>query len=154
MSAVTPKQEIKNAFDNVRKFSFQTKKEAAMDEEKVNAFLDAINDLKSLLNKRNKKLSHVNEQFEKITWLNNLNKQDLMLLNDLIATSKDLHSSLIRQYVQLNLFRQKGIAKKEIHDFKSEIDDLRESFEDLESIFFYLPKQPDFKETTKLLSLV
>ena len=154
MSSVLAKQEIRDTFDELRVFSFKTKNEVPLYEEKVNAFLDAVNDFKILLGNQSEKLASLNKQYEKITWLDNLSQQDLMLLNDIIATSKDLHSSLIRQYVHLNFFRNKGIAKNEIKAFKSEIDDLKESFEDLESIFFHLPKQPYFKETTKLLSLV
>jgi hypothetical protein len=65
-----------------------------------------------------------------------------------------LHSTLIRQYVSLNLIRSKGIAKDEIKNFKNAVDDLKENYQDLESVYFFLPEIPDFKETTKLLSLV
>jgi 5-bromo-4-chloroindolyl phosphate hydrolysis protein len=61
---------------------------------------------------------------------------------------------LIRQYVSLYLIRSKGIAKEEIKNFKNTIDDLKENYQDLESVYFFLPEIPDFKETTKLLSLV
>ena len=77
-----------------------------------------------------------------------------MMLNDIISLAKDLRSSLIRRYVSMNVLRQKGIAKKEIKEFKIAIDDLKETYEDWESIFFFLPKMPDFIETTKKLSLV
>ena len=77
-----------------------------------------------------------------------------MSLNDLIASIKDAHSILIKQYVSLNYIRSKGIAKEEISKFKSSIDDLKESYQDLESVFFFLPEIPDFKETTKQLSLI
>lgn len=50
--------------------------------------------------------------------------------------------------------RSKGIAKEEISNFKAAIDDLKDSYQDLESVFFFLPKMPEFKETTKQLSLI
>ncbi|MCA1751477.1 MAG: hypothetical protein LC670_06730, partial [Flavobacteriales bacterium] len=65
-----------------------------------------------------------------------------------------LHSSLLRQYISLGLLRKRGIAKEEIKGFKNSIDELKESFEDLESVFFFLPEMPEFVETTKRLSLV
>lgn len=77
-----------------------------------------------------------------------------MLLNDLISSAKDLRTSLIRQYISMNFFRKKGIAKEEIKNFKNSIDELKESYEDLESVFFFLPEMPDFVETTSKLSLV
>jgi len=95
-----------------------------------------------------------NNRIEKITWYNDLDEECYMLINDLISAIKDLHSSLIRQYVSMNYLKQKGIVKEEIRDFKSTIDNLKENYQDLESVFFFLPKMPDFKETTKQLSFV
>ena len=77
-----------------------------------------------------------------------------MLINDLVSSAKDLHSTLIRQFVSMLFLRKRGIAKEEIKEFKNAVDDLKESYSDLESIFFFLPKMPDFVETTKELSLV
>ena len=54
----------------------------------------------------------------------------------------------------MNDLRKKGIAKEAIKDFKNSIDELKEAYEDLESVFFFLPEMPDFKETTSKLSLV
>ncbi len=56
--------------------------------------------------------------------------------------------------ISVNVIRSKGIAKEEIKNFKSAIDDLKDVASDLESRFFFLPKIPDFQETTKELSLV
>ena len=66
---------------------------------------------------------------------------------------KYLHSSLIRQYVSFNFIRKKGIAKNEIKDYKSSIEEFKESYSALESVFFFLPKMPEFVETTKQLSI-
>ena len=77
-----------------------------------------------------------------------------MLTNDLISAAKDLHSSLVRQYISLDFLRKKGVAKEEIKEFKTSIDELKETYQDLESVFFYLPEMPEFVETTKQLSLV
>ena len=76
------------------------------------------------------------------------------MINDLISAIKDLRSSLARQYASMSFLRQKGIAKEEIKTFRSAIDELKEVYQDLESVFFFLPKMMEFKETTKLLSLI
>jgi len=54
----------------------------------------------------------------------------------------------------MNNARMRGLANETIKEFKSEIDDLKETYQDLESVFFFLPDFPDFKETTKQLSLI
>lgn len=154
MECLSYKSEIASTFSNVRSFSFQEKKAALLDEDKVNTFLDVILDFKSSLIEKTDKIYNVNERIEKITWFNDLDEESLMLLNDLISSLKDLRTSLIRQYTSMNFFRKKGVAKEEIKDFKDSIDELKESYEDLESVFFFLPEIPDFVETTSKLSLV
>src|SRR5690554_5883870 len=154
MECLSHKSEIVNTFSNVRSFSFQEKKTPLLDEERVNSLLDAILDFKSSLKEKTDKIYNVNERIEKITWFNDLDEESLMLLNDLISSAKDLRTSLIRQYIPMGYFRKKGIAKEEIKDFKNSIDELKESFEDLESVFFFLPKMPEFVETTTKLTLV
>jgi len=154
MECLYYKSEIQNTFLSVRNFSFTEKKSPLLDEEKVNQFLDVILDFKKSLKDKTFKIYDVNERIEKLTWFDDLNEECLMLANDLISSARDLHSSLIRQYVSMNLIRSKGIAKNEIKDFKNSIDELKEVSSDLESVLFFLPEMPEFIETTKELSLV
>ncbi len=154
MECLSNKSEIVDTFSSLRSFSFKEKKTPLLDEERVNSLLDAILDFKSGLKEKTNKIYDVNQRIEKITWFNDLDEESLMLLNDLISSAKDLRTSLIRQYISMNFFRRKGIAKEEIKDFKNSIDELKESYEDLESVFFFLPEMSDFIETTKKLSLV
>lgn len=154
MKCLSYKSEIKNTFSSVRDFSFEEKKSPFLIEKNVNKFLDLILDFKTSLREKTLKIYNINERIEKLTWFDNLNDECLKLSNDLISLARDLHSSLIRQYVAMNFVRNKGIAKKEIKDFKNSIDELKEVYSDLESALFFLPEMPGFKETTKELSLV
>lgn len=154
MKEVSSKKQIINTFSKVRSFSFDEKSSPLLNEEKVNVLLDTILDFKQLISDKTKKLNNINERIEKVTWFNNLDNESLMLINDLISAAKDLRSTLIRQYVSMNFLRKKGIAKSEIKAFKNAIDELKESYEDLESVFFFLPKMPDFNDTTRKLALV
>ena len=154
MDRLSLKSEIIDTFSDVRNFSFQEKKAPILDEDKVNLLLDAILDFKSGLKEKTDRINDINERIEKITWFNDLDEENLMLLNDLISSAKDLRTSLVRQYKPLDYFRKKGIAKEEIKDFKNSVDELKESYDDLESVFFFLPEMPDFVETTSKLSLL
>lgn len=154
MECLSYKSEIIETFSDVRSFSFQEKKAPLLDEEMVNSLLDKILEIKSGLKEKTNRIDDVNKRIEKLTWFNNLDEESLMLLNDLISSTKDLRTSLVRQYVSMNFYRKKGIAKEEIKDFKNSIDELKESYEDLESVFFFLPEMPEFLETTAKLSLV
>lgn len=154
MECLSNKSEIIKTFSSVRSFSFQEKKAPLLDEENINSLLDAILDFKIGLKEKTNKIYSVNERIEKISWFNDIDEESLMLLNDLIASAKDLRTSLIRHYISMNSFRKKAIAIEEIEDFKNSIDELEESYQDLESVFFFLPEMPVFMETTKRLSLV
>lgn len=148
------KSEITETFLNIRNFSFKEKKTPILEEERINFFLDSLNDFKNDLKEKTLKIYEINERFEKITWFNDLDEECLMKLNDIISAAKDLRSSLVRQYVSMTFLRKKGVAKEEIKEFKNSINDLKESYEDLESVFFFLPEMPEFMETTKKLSLI
>lgn len=154
MKSLTYKATITETFESVRKLSFEEKKESAFIEGKINKLFDKILDFKRDFTNKTNKINLLVEKIEKITWFNNLDNDSLMSINDLISSIRDLHTSLLRQYISLNLIRSKGIAKEEIKKFKASIDDLKDVAVDLESRFFFLPDIADFPETTKELSLV
>ena len=154
MECLSNKSKIQNTFSSVRDFSYSEKRNLMSENELNNAFLDAMLDLKSSIKNKTKRIFEVNDNIEKLTWFNDLDDECLMLTNDLISAAKDLHSSLVRQYIFLDFLRKKGVAKEEIKEFKTSIDELKETYQDLESVFFYLPEMPEFVETTKQLSLV
>jgi Ni,Fe-hydrogenase I small subunit len=154
MECLSNKSKIQNTFSSVRDFSYSEKRNLMSENELNNAFLDAMLDLKSSIKNKTKRIFEVNDNIEKLTWFNDLDDECLMLTNDLISAAKDLHSSLVRQYISLDFLRKKGVAKEDIKEFKTSIDELKETYQDLESVFFYLPEMPEFVETTKQLSLV
>lgn len=154
MECLSHKSEIFDTFSSIRNFSFKEKQRPLFDEEQMNGFLDSILDFKKGLSKKTQNIYDFNERIEKLTWYDDLDEECLMVANDLISAAKDLRSSLIRQYLNMNFIRSKGIAKNEIKDFKNAIDEFKEIYTDLESALFLLPEMPDFIETTKELSLV
>jgi len=154
MACIAHKAEIQETFTNVRDLSYQEKRSLFMDQERMNGFLDAILEFKDYLQEKTDRIFSINENVDKITWYNDLDDECLRLINDLISAIRDLRSTLIRQYVSMSFLRHKGIAKEEIREFKIAIDELKEICQDLESVFFFLPEMPEFKETTRPLSLV
>lgn len=156
MENLTIKDKIVATVNEVREASFKEKTSSfGLDtEERINSFLDKILTFKKILTEKTQKIELFSEKLESLTWFNEVDEECLKLLNDLIATVKDWHSSLIRQYVSMNMLRKKSIASEEINDFKYAVDGLKEVANDLESIFFFLPQNQDFQETTKELQLV
>jgi len=154
MDCLSTKETINNTFEIVRDTSFSEKTSGIPTENQVNKFLDKILYLQKYLNDKAEKIEDINERLERLTWLNDIDEDSLRQLNGLIASAKDLHSVLIRQLVNLNDFRKKGLAKEAIKRFKSAIDTLKEIISDLESAFFFLPAMPHFLDNTKELSLL
>lgn len=154
MDYLTYKSQIAETFQKVRKFSFEEKREALFDDKIIDILLDTILEFKKVFAIKTTKIEELVQKIEKLTWFNQLDKDSLMLINDLISSIRDLHSSLLRQYISLNFIRSKGVAKFEIKNFKDAIDDLKDVANDLDSRFFFLPNNDKFQEITKELSLL
>lgn len=148
------KEKISKTVNDVRTVSFEEKKSPLNSEERINILLDSINEFKALLQGKTTRINDINQKLQEITWFNNLDEDCLKQVNDIISLGKDLHSSLARQYVKMGNLRKRGIAKDETKELKWAMDDLKENVEDLDSIFFYLPNDPSFTETTNLLALL
>lgn len=147
-------EKINSAFNVINDASFQEKREHLSKQQVIDSFLDRVLDLKEKLTTKSKKIEEIVVMLESITWFDNIDEEGLKLINEIISLSKDLHSTLIRFYVDLNYFVKKNIAKQEIKNLKVAINDLKEITQDLESVFFYLPQMPQFVESTKQLSLL
>ncbi|MDI9319081.1 MAG: hypothetical protein QM530_01285 [Phycisphaerales bacterium] len=149
MESITYKSRISETFENVRKLSFEEKKESSFDEIKVNKLLDEILEFKKVFTDKTNKINSIVETIEEITWFNNVDNDIMMSINDLISSIRDLHSSLLRQYISLAFIRSKSIANEEIKKFKASIDDLRDVAADLESRFFSCQISSTFKKLLK-----
>ena len=85
MEGPTYKPQILETFQQVRNFSFEEKREAVIDEIKMNKFLDSIIDFKQSLKIKTDKIEEIIENTEKITWFNNLDDDSLLIVNDLVS---------------------------------------------------------------------
>ena len=85
MEVPTYKPQILETFQQVRNFSFEEKREAVIDEIKMNKFLDSIIDFKQSLKIKSDKIEEIIENTEKITWFNNLDDDSLLIVNDLVS---------------------------------------------------------------------
>jgi len=152
MSDVIFAEKISSVMQRVKTASFDEKKSQPT-EEQVNRFLDAISSLRNFLNDKTTKLEKFTEGLEELSWMTGLNEEHLKSLSDLIGASRDLRRSLIKTYVRFNVkVKSRGIMVSEINGFKRSIDDFTETINDLESVYFYLPNNPEFIEITDRLS--
>lgn len=155
MTCSTAKDKINATVIEAREASYQAKMNAFNldSQENINSFLDNILEFKKILAEKTDKIEAFSEKLEGLTWFDKIDEECLKLLNDLIASVRDWRGSAVRQYVKMDKLRKDGIALEEIKNFKRAIDDLREIADDLESVFFHLPKNQNFQETTNELQL-
>jgi cell division septum initiation protein DivIVA len=64
MECLSHKSEISNTFSSVRNFSFEEKKVSIYDEERINAFLDAILEFKNTFQRKTEKIVEINDRIE------------------------------------------------------------------------------------------
>ena len=154
MSTLTLNQEIKKTFDQVKALGFKQKQQLLSEQEIVDRFLDAIPKFKKELIYRTNIMEDIADKVDLISRMGKPSQAALKELNGLISVLRDWHSVMVRDYVSLNSIRKHNIAKGEIKAYKAAIDGLKEGYEDLESIYFFLPSIPEFKETTRDISLI
>lgn len=116
-------------------------------EEKINRFLDGINDFKTKLAHRTAKIQKLDELLSQATWFDIQNKEEEELLKSVIHKSHTFHSKAIRNFVQLknNLWKD-NICRAEITQYKNALDDFEESIYEINEIFFDLRKDHDFNK--------
>lgn len=122
-------------------------------DEEINDLLDDILDFKKLVVNKTDHVESICKRLESFTWFNQLDEECMRLVNHVIAAARDWRSTLIKQYVNMGSMKKRGIANDEIKNFKSALDDLRETCEDMESVFFNLPKNEVFQAVTSSLIL-
>ena len=142
MSTLTLNQEIKKTSDQVKALGFKQKQQLLSEQEIVDRFLDAIPKFKKGLTYRTNIMEDIADNVDLISRMGKPSQAALKELNGLISVLRDWHSVMVRDYVSLNSIRKHNIAKGEIKAYKAAIDGLKEGYEDLESIYFFLPSIP------------
>jgi len=128
---------ISSVYKSISDFSFQEK---IKEQKSTYALLENILDLRCMLLEKSNKLDDIVKRMEAITWFNNIEDACKQLINDIIASANDLHTTLVEELQITQEIYSRGIAKEEINSFKTSVGDLKEAFEDLESVFFKLPQ--------------
>jgi len=154
MECATLKDKINTVNNEVKETSFKAKTNIKSEEE-INQFLDGINSVRGILNDKIERLNNIVIKVESISWADNIDDECLRILNELIASSRDLHSVLIKDYVRyLNPLKLRGICNSEIKNYKLALDSFKEVYSDIESVFFFLPKDSEFVALTTRLNAI
>lgn len=122
------------------------------EEEKINTFLDQINNHKEDLYSITTELVHLTNLFSQITWIDNLSTSDKVLIKGVIAMGKEADVVFKKFYAsQRRAYRPKGLFKEELEALKEAIDTLIENVLEIEHIIFGLREDKDFNELSAQL---
>ncbi len=117
------------------------------DEEKINKFLDGINDFKTKLIDQTENIQKLDDLFSQSTWFDIQNQEEEELLKEIITRSLSFHSAAIKNFVKLRkAFWKDNICRTEISNFKNALDDFEESIYEVNEIFFKLRKDDEFND--------
>lgn len=117
------------------------------EEEKINRFLDGINNLRTKLVERTEKIEKLDELFSQLTWYDLKNQEEEDLMQSVISKSLSFHSKSIKNFVSLKRsFWKDKICRDEITRYKNTLDDFEESIYEVKEIFFNLRKDSEFND--------
>lgn len=121
-------------------------------EEKIDSFLDQINNRKKEYRDLTDQLVHLSQLFSQITWLDDLTPADKVLIKGVITMGKEADVELKKFYAsQSRLFGPKGLFNKELSELKTAVEDHIENVLEVEHIIFELRDDKEFKELSKLI---
>jgi len=121
------------------------------EKEQVNTFLDEINKVRKEFRDLTESLKILDKSLIKLTWLDNLQKKDEIIIRGLIAMGKEANNQLetfVAEQDKLN--RTDGILKKDFEALKEAMDLHIESILEVEHIILDLRKNEDFLALCKL----
>jgi FtsZ-binding cell division protein ZapB len=146
----TTKTTIENTLFEVSELS-KPQNTKALKQIEIDSFLDKVLDFHKHIQSKTNKINHLNQEYQKLTWFDNIDDECLQLIDKMLVASNKLHHDLLQYFDNLKWATNKGIATIVLDDFKTAIDDLKEYNEDLYSIFFELRTDADFINTTAKL---
>jgi hypothetical protein len=121
------------------------------EKEQINTFPDEINKVRKEFRDLTESLKILDKSLIKITWLDNLQKKDEIIIRGLIAMGKEANNQLetfVAEQDKLN--RTDGILKKDFEALKEALVLHIESILEVEHIIFDLRKNEDFLALCKL----
>ena len=121
------------------------------EKEQIDTFLDEINKVKDEIRELTQLLISLDKSLIKITWLDNLQKKDEIIIRGLIAMGKEANSQLETFIAaQEQPDRADGVFKQDFEALKEAMKLHMESVLEVEHIIFDLRKDEEFLALCKM----
>lgn len=119
----------------------------------IDDVLDHINEKKNQYKSLIKGISKLSLLLFEITWLNDLQSSDEVIIKGILAMGKEADIFFRRDYAsEHRKYAVKGWFKEEFHELKTAIDLHNETVLEVEHIIFDLRKNESFKEIPDIIN--
>lgn len=119
-------------------------------EERINNFLDGINQNRTFLTQIALDIETLIVKLEQFTWFTNISETDLILMRACLISTEKLIKELKKSYAHFNsILRPKGVCKNELKTYLEIIRDLEETKNDVYLVYFELPKDTENNKLDK-----
>lgn len=118
-------------------------------EEKVNRFLDEINNTRNKYKRYTRTFNKLDRLLCELTWVDGITDADKEDIKQILLSGRSIDKEVRKYYAaQRRRYAPKGLFKEEYLLFKDAIEKHRESLDDVENIFF------NIRENQKLNDLM
>lgn len=142
---------IRKVVRDVENISYEQRIHPLTQDENNNVIIEMYSNFKPKLNNFTNALNGLTEKYESLTWLDNPNEDSLKSLHTLITISKSFCNTInldFNHFKTCNALKENNFLKTEIENYEMSIQDFTEVTNDLERVFFTLPKNKEFNTTT------
>ena len=152
VDCATQREQIARFTETVRAAAVAEQRNQHDYEQKVNRFLDFILAEKAFFQRMAEETGALLPQAEGLSWLHDLDRESLVLVQEVIAAMHGLHESMRRRYLKANVFfARHKVGTQELRAYKAVADDLKELAADLHTRFFVFPNDDEFQAITNEL---
>lgn len=149
MECTTSKNRVIDTLIEVNKVSVAEKSNR---QESIDKFLDKILEFKDYLNKRISDLSSISNNLGKVTWVQDLNDEEMQTMKEIIVLLDEIIKNEKKYFIKISSFVKRNILSiQDLSQFKIGLDDIIERRQDLNDRFFSLPDDDEFMNDLKEL---
>ena len=139
---------IKERTDNLVQ-SFE--KTQLSEEQKINIFLDTVNQIKKPIEKATKLIEKLDEVVLLVTWVEVKTAEDEQIVCEILEAGHKIHAEALKSYAGFTKILSNKTFKNTLRNSKAAIDDFEDSLLEVKEVIFDLRKDSEFMKLSENL---
>ena len=154
MTTSAVQKKLDSAKSGITEYSYTIQRKQSF-EDLTNQFLEKLWDVKLEFEETSKNILSIVSVLETVTWLTDRPSEKILKeINSILNLTRGLYSNLEKRKSLIKKLKISEMCPEASQLLFDDIDLLGETIDDLEAIYFRLPKNPDFKEICNRASLL